>query len=88
VIPAICKAQHSEKDSIINAIEHLIDYLMEEYKTITFSTNLPAATVTLAEQLGGPLSGTQPAPPQSYYHDVLTIMTNIRMLIKLPPSRG
>ena len=56
VFPAICKAQHSEKDSIINAIEQLADYIIDEYRTCTFNTTASVEATSLAEKLSGKLS--------------------------------
>ena len=55
VFPAICKAQHSEKDSIINAIEQLADYIIDEYRTCTFNTTASVEATSFAEKLSGKL---------------------------------
>ena len=53
VMPAVCRAQHSEKDSIINSIEHLTDYVIEEYRTCSFNTVVSDDAVRYAEQIAG-----------------------------------
>ena len=56
VMPALCAAQHSEKDSIINSIEHLTDNVIDEYRTCSFNTIVSEEAVILAEQLAGKMS--------------------------------
>ena len=47
----ICRAQHSEKDSILDAIEHFVDYFIEDYRSHNFSTEATPSTHELAIQL-------------------------------------
>ncbi|KAL5255340.1 hypothetical protein ACHWQZ_G014676 [Mnemiopsis leidyi] len=56
VMPALCAAQHSEKDSIINSIEHLTDNVIDEYRTCSFNTAVSGEAVSYAEQLAGKMS--------------------------------
>eukprot|EP00116_Pleurobrachia_bachei_P000720 sb/3460982/ len=51
VMPVICRAQHSEKDSILDAIEHFVDYFIEDYRSHNFSTVATPSTLELAIQL-------------------------------------
>ena len=56
IIPLICKAQHSEKDSIINTIEGLIDYIIDDYRMIPFKAVTCERTTKLAIELSEEIS--------------------------------
>lgn len=75
LLPLLCRIQYSEKDSIINAIEHLVDVILDGYRTIQFNTVIPQAATELAVKISEAL------PAEKVQQGQLASSTNEKLLM-------